>query len=583
MTTDSAAPKPLVANEGIKTASLHLRGNLKAEFADTSTATVSADSEQLTKFHGLYQQDDRDQRVALKKAGKDKAYSFMLRVRLPGGKATPHQWLTLDKLAGELSSPSLRITTRQTFQFHGVMKGDMKPLIQEMHKVLLDSIAACGDVNRNVMAPVNPEQSPALEQVYQDAKNWSNYALPKTRAYHEIWLDEELVAGGEPESEPMYGSTYLPRKFKTGFAVPPTNDVDVYSQDLGFVAIIEDGKLLGYNVSVGGGLGMSHGNEETFPRLADTIGFITRDLVNKIGEAVLTTQRDFGDRTNRKHARLKYTIEDRGIEWFKAQVEQRSGVTFAPARPTAFKTIQDPHGWHQNADGSWFYGLHILSGRIVDRAGWPMKTALREIAQMHRGDFRLTPSQNVTISGVSEKEKPVIDAILARYGLDKENVRSGVRLNALSCVALPTCGLALAESERALPDILARFETVFDEAGLHDDAISLRVTGCPNGCARPYLAEIGFVGKAPNKYALYLGAAYNGTRLNRLVSPSITIEDAVTLLEPVIKRYARERNDGERFGDFCERVILPSDATFHKVGTGGLVPPAAPKVVAPVA
>jgi sulfite reductase (NADPH) hemoprotein beta-component len=452
-----------------------------------------------------------------------------------------------------------------------------------MHKVLLDSIAACGDVNRNVMAPVNPEQSPALEQVYQDAKSWSDFSLPKTRAYHEIWLDEELIAGGEPESEPMYGSTYLPRKFKTGFAVPPTNDVDVYSQDLGFIAIVENGQLLGYNVTVGGGLGMSHGNEETFPRLADTLGFITRDLVNKVGEAVLTTQRDFGDRTNRKHARLKYTIEDRGIEWFKAQVEQRSGVTFAPARTAVFKTIQDPHGWHQNADGSWFYGLHILSGRIVDRAGWPMKTALREIAQMHRGDFRLTPSQNVTISGVSEKEKPVIEAILARYGLDKENARSGLRLNALSCVALPTCGLALAESERALPDILARFETVFDEAGLREDAISLRVTGCPNGCARPYLAEIGFVGKAPNKYALYLGAAYNGTRLNRLVSPSITIEDAVKLLEPVIKRYAKERADGEQFGDYCNRVILPTDATFHKVGTGGLVPPAAPKPAAPVA
>ena len=581
MTTDSAAPKPLVANEGIKTASRHLRGNLKAEFADTTTATVSADSEQLTKFHGFYQQDDRDQRVALKKAGKDKAYSFMLRVRLPGGKATAQQWLVLDQLATDIASPSLRLTTRQTFQFHGVLKGNVKPLIQGMHTVLLDSIAACGDVNRNVMAPVNPEQSPVQEQVYQDAKHWSDYALPKTRAYHEIWLDEELVAGGEPEIETMYGSTYLPRKFKTGFAVPPSNDVDVYSQDLGFIAIIEDGKLAGYNVTVGGGLGMSHGNEETFPRLADTLGFITRENVNKVGEAVLITQRDHGDRTNRRHARLKYTIADKGIAWFKDEVEKRSGVTFAPAKPVVFTTIQDQHGWHKNSDGSWFYGLHILSGRIVDRAGWAMKTALREIAQMHRGDFRLTPSQNLTISGVSEKEKPVIEAILARYGLDKENDHSGVRLNALSCVALPTCGLALAESERALPDILARFETVLDEAGLHDDAISLRVTGCPNGCARPYLAEIGFVGKAPNKYALYLGAAYNGTRLNRLVSPSITIEDAVKLLEPVIKRYARERNEGEKFGDFCERVILPADATFHKVGTGGLVPAAAPKPAAP--
>ena len=567
MTNDSAAPKPLAANEGIKTASRHLRGNLVAEFADTSTAIVSADSEQLIKFHGTYQQDDRDQRLALKKAGKDKAFSFMLRVRLAGGKTTAKQWIVLDQLANDFALPSLRITTRQTFQFHGVLKPKMKPLIQGMHQVLLDSIAACGDVNRNVMAPVNPEQSPVIEQVYQDAANWSTYALPKTRAYHEIWLDEELVSGGEPEVETMYGSTYLPRKFKTGFAVPPSNDVDIYSQDLGFIAVVEKGELLGYNVTVGGGLGTSHGNVETFPRLADTLGFITRDLVNKIGDAVLTTQRDHGDRTNRKHARLKYTIADKGIAWFKAEVEKRSGITFAPAKTIVFTTIQDQHGWHPNADGTWFYGLHILSGRIVDRAGWPMKSALREIAEIHTGDFRLTPTQNVTISGVTAAQKPVIEAILKKHGLDNENARSGLRLNALSCVALPTCGLALAESERALPDILQKFENVLDEAGLREDAISLRVTGCPNGCARPFLAEIGFVGKAPNKYALYLGASYNGTRLNRLFSPSITVDDAVTRLTPIIKRYALERNDGEGFGDWCDRVILPADATTHSVGT----------------
>lgn len=588
MSNDSApaAPKPLVANEGIKTASNRLRGNLKAEFADASTPHVSSDAEQLIKFHGTYIQDDRDQRIALKKAGKDKAWMFMLRVRLPGGKATPHQWLVMDKIAEQYHFPSLRLTTRQTFQFHGVMKAQMKPLIQELHKIMLDSIAACGDVNRNVMAPVNPEQSAVQELVYQDAKAWSDYALPKTRAYHEIWLDEELVAGGEPEQEPMYGDTYLPRKFKTGFAVPPSNDVDVYSQDLGYIAVIENGQLAGYDVTVGGGLGMSHGNEETFPRIADTLGFITRDQVNAVGHAVITTQRDHGDRTNRKHARLKYTIEDKGIAWFKAEVEKRSGVTFGPARAGKFTTIQDQHGWHQNADGTWFYGLHILSGRIIDREGWKMKTALREVAQLldgTRGDFRLTPSQNVTISGVTAELKPKVDAILASYGLDKENERSGLRLNALSCVALPTCGLALAESERALPGILEKFETVLDEAGLRHDAISLRVTGCPNGCARPYLAEIGFVGKAPNKYALYLGAAYEGTRLNRLVAPSITIEDAVKLLDPVIKRYAKERAAGEKFGDWVNKVILPADATTHKVGTGGLVPPAAPKPAAPAA
>jgi sulfite reductase (NADPH) hemoprotein beta-component len=567
MSTDNTASKPLAANEGMKINSRHLRGNIAADLADTSTGNISEESNQLSKFHGLYMQDDRDLRNPLKKEGKEKAFAFMLRVRLPGGKATSKQWLVLDKLADEIASPSLRLTTRQTFQFHGVLKGNVKKLVKGMHQALLDSIAACGDVNRNVMAPPNPERDPVQQEVYNHAVAWSEFALPKSRAYHEIYLDEELVAGGEPETEPMYGETYLPRKFKTGFAIPPSNDVDVFSQDLGFIAIAENGKLLGYNVTVGGGLGMSHGNAETFPRLADVLGFIPSDKVNAVGEAVLTTQRDFGDRTNRKHARLKYTIQDRGIDWFRGEVEKRTGLKFEPARPYTFTTIEDPHGWHECADGTWFYGLHILSGRIKDVDGWPMKTALREIAQIHEGDFRLTPSQNLTISGVSTAKKAEINAILEKHGLSNENNRSALRLNALSCVALPTCGLALAESERDLPSILGKFETVLDEAGLHDDAISLRITGCPNGCARPYLAEIGFVGKAPGKYALYLGAKYNGTRLNRLFSPSITIDDAVTRLAPIIKRYAKERRDDEGFGDFCDREILPADATFHSVGT----------------
>jgi sulfite reductase (NADPH) hemoprotein beta-component len=561
--------KPPSPNEAIKTESHLLRGTIAQEMADTSTGAISEPNAQLTKFHGLYLQDDRDLRLTLKKAGKEKAYIFMLRVRLPGGRATPKQWLVLDKLAEKLAAPSLRLTTRQTFQFHGVLKGNVKPLIKGMHQALLDSIAACGDVNRNVMAPPNPERSPLLQQVYDQAKVWSEYALPKTHAYHEIWLDDELVAGGEKESEPLYGATYLPRKFKTGFALPPSNDVDIFSQDLGFIAIAENDRLVGYNVTVGGGLGMSHGNAETFPRLADVLGFIPADKVNAIGEAVLLTQRDYGDRANRKHARLKYTIEDRGIAWFKAEVEKRSGLVFGAARPFEFKTIEDPLGWHRGVDDRWFYGLHILSGRIKDLPGWPLKTALREIAEIHTGDFRLTPSQNLSIAGVTAKQKPVIETILAKHGLAGENNQSRLRLNALSCVALPTCGLALAESERALPEILQKFETVLDEAGLKDDAISLRVTGCPNGCARPYLAEIGLVGRAPNKYALYLGASYIGTRLNRLVAPSVTIDEAVALVAPIIKRYALERRDGEGFGDFCERAVIPKDATFHSIGTPG--------------
>jgi sulfite reductase (NADPH) hemoprotein beta-component len=567
MSTEPAPSKPLAANETYKINSHHLRGSIAADLADNSTGNISEESNQLSKFHGLYMQDDRDKRNILKKEGKEKAFAFMCRVRLAGGKATAKQWLVLDKLADDIASPSLRLTTRQTFQFHGVVKGNIKQLIKGMHQALLDSIAACGDVNRNVMAPPNPERSEILEQVYKHAADWSNYALPKTRAYHEIFLDEELVAGGEPEVEPMYGDTYLPRKFKTGFAIPPSNDVDIFSQDLGYIAIVENGKLTGYNVTVGGGLGMSHGNAETFPRLADLLGFIPAEKVNEVGAAVLTTQRDFGDRTNRKHARLKYTIQDRGIEWFRGEVQKRISFQLEPARPFHFTTIEDPFGWHECQDGSWFYGLHILSGRIKDVPGWPMKTALREIAEIHEGDFRLTPSQNVTISGVSAAKKAEIQAILDKHGLSRENDRSGLRLNALSCVALPTCGLALAESERDLPSILGKFETVLDEAGLRDDAVSLRITGCPNGCCRPYLAEIGFVGKAPGKYALYLGAKYNGTRLNRLFSPSITIDDAVTTLTPIIKRYAKERQEGEGFGDFCDREILPADATFHSVGT----------------
>jgi sulfite reductase (NADPH) hemoprotein beta-component len=568
MSADAKPIKSPSANEGIKAGSKLLRGTIAEDIADGSTGGISDSNSQLTKFHGLYLQDDRDQRVALKKAGKEKAFGFMLRVRLPGGRATPQQWLVLDALSEKFSSPaSLRLTTRQTFQFHGVLKGNVKPLIQGMHEVLLDSIAACGDVNRNVMAPPNPERNPILQQVYDHARGWSEYALPKTRAYHEIWLDEQLVAGGEPEAEPIYGPTYLPRKFKTAFALPPSNDVDIFSQDLGFIAVVEDGRLVGYNVTVGGGMGMNHGNVETYPKLAEVLGFIRPDAVNAVGRAVLITQRDYGDRTNRRHARLKYTIEDRGLKWFKGEVERLWGLRFSSAHEFEFLTIEDPHGWHRCADGTWFYGLHILSGRVKDVSGWPMKTALREIAKIHTGDFRLTPSQNLTISGVTAQQRLAIDEILTRHGLAGENKRSGVRLNALSCVALPTCGLALAESERVLPEILEKFEPILEDAGLSDDAISLRITGCPNGCARPFLGEIAFVGRAPNKYALYLGASYNGTRLGRLVSPSITIDEAIELLRPLVKRYALERNDAEGFGDFCDRVILPKDATIHSVGT----------------
>ncbi|HUJ42182.1 MAG TPA: NADPH-dependent assimilatory sulfite reductase hemoprotein subunit [Opitutaceae bacterium] len=550
------SPKPLSANEGIKSRSNYLRGQLAREFADASTGAISDESAQITKFHGLYLQDDRDQRLVLKKAGKEKAHIFMLRVRLPGGRCTARQYLALDRLADERANGTLRLTTRQTFQLHGVLKGDVKPLIQGMHAVLLDSISACGDVNRNVMAPPNPERSAIHQQVYEIARAFSEFALPQTRAYHEIWLDEELVAGGEPPDEPLYGAAYLPRKFKTGFAVPPSNDVDLFAQDLGFIAVVEGGQLAGFNVAVGGGMGMSHGNAETFPRLADVIGFITPDRVIKLGAAVISAQRDYGDRINRKHARLKYTIEDRGIAWFQAEVEQRAGFALAAARPFAFTRITDDYGWHRSADGSWYFVLFVLSGRIQDSPSQRLKTALREIARIHAGDFRLTPSQNLSISGVADDRKPAIEAIFARHGLADQNRQSGLRLNALACVALPTCGLALAESERALPPLLLRLEEVLADCGLRDDAISIRMTGCPNGCARPYLAEIGIVGRAPNRYNLYLGARHDGTRLNRLFAESLSPDGIVDLLAPILRRYALERDSGEPFGDFCARAIL---------------------------
>jgi sulfite reductase (NADPH) hemoprotein beta-component len=553
-------PKPPSAKEGLKAASDFLRGSIARDMRDNFTGAISEDNNQLTKFHGLYLQDDRDLRSERRKQNLEKAYMFMLRVRLPGGRCTSQQYLVLDRLADERGNGTLRLTTRQTFQLHGVLKGNVKPLIQGMHTVLLDSIAACGDVNRNVMAPPNPERSAVHQQVNELARGFSEFALPKTRAYHKIWLDEEFAAGGEPEEEPLYGATYLPRKFKTGFAVPPSNDVDLFSQDLGFIAIVENARLVGFNVAVGGGLGMNHGNAETFPRLADVMGFIPPDKVTAIDAAVISAQRDYGDRTNRKHARLKYTIEDRGIAWFQAEVERRAGFRLEPARPFQFAKIADEYGWHRGADGSWFFVLFILSGRIKDTPAQRLKSALREIAQVHEGDFRLTPSQNISISGVSDAGKPAIEAILIKYGLADQNRQSALRLNALSCVALPTCGLALAESERALPPLLEKLEQVLDECGLRDEAISIRMTGCPNGCARPYLAEIGIVGKAPNKYNLYLGARYNGTRLNRLHAESLTPDQIVETLAPILRSYARERTPGEQFGDFCIRTVLLKSA-----------------------
>jgi sulfite reductase (NADPH) hemoprotein beta-component len=550
-----AIPEPekaLSKNESIKAASNFLRGNILRDLADTSTGTITEDSSQLTKFHGIYAQDDRDLRNQRRKEGKEKAFSFMARVRVPGGVCTTAQWLALDSLADEFANGTLKLTTRQAFQFHGVLKGNLRRTINGVNKALLDTLAACGDVNRNVMCNPNPEQSALHAETLRVTKAIADHLLPRTRAYHEIWVGDDLVAGGEPESEPLYGATYLPRKFKIVVAVPPSNDVDIYGHDLGFIAIADDSgkKLLGFNVTVGGGLGMSHNQLETFPRIADVLGFCRVDQVVDVAEKILTTQRDYGDRADRKHARLKYTIEDRGLLWFRAEVERRLGYRLGSPRRFEFTHTGDRYGWVEGENGTAHFTLFLLSGRIKDG----LKKALRAIAIAHHGDFRLTANQNLMIAGVTPANRPSIEALLKKHKLDTANQASGLALNAMSCVALPTCGLALAESERYLPDLVAALETEIEAAGLRDDAIVLRITGCPNGCGRPYLAEIGFVGRAPGKYNVYLGAAFNGSRLNTLYKASVPTAEIVPLLGPIIRRYAVERTPHERFGDFVIRT-----------------------------
>jgi sulfite reductase (NADPH) hemoprotein beta-component len=560
-----AAPKALHKNEQLKAESNFLRGHILRDLQDTSSGTITEDSAQLTKFHGIYPQDDRDLRAQRRKEGKEKAYIFMARVRVPGGVCTPRQWLAMDAIADSHGNGTLKITNRQAFQLHGVIKSELRPAIHEVNLALLDTLAACGDVNRNVMCNPNPHLSKLHAETLAIATATANRLLPRTRAYHELWVDDTLVAGGEPEEEePMYGRTYLPRKFKTVFAVPPSNDVDVFAHDLGFIAITDDGgNLAGFNITVGGGMGMSFNQIETYPRLADVMGFCRPDQVVDVAEAIVTVQRDFGDRTDRKHARFKYTVADRGLVWIRQEVERRLGWELGSPRRFEFTDTGDRYGWTDGPNGDAHFTLFIENGRVKDGT----KTALREIARIHKGDFRLTPNQHLMIASVSPKERPAIEALLKQHVLDTAHRATGLRLNAMACVALPTCGLALAESERYLPDLVTQLDAEVEAAGLRDDAIVIRMTGCPNGCGRPYLAEIGFVGKAPGKYNMYLGAAFNGSRLNTLYRPSVAAADIVPILRPMLRQYAGERLAGERFGDFAIRIglVTPTGAPgdFH--------------------
>lgn len=565
-------PADHIAIEHLKLASNYLRGTIVEGLQDGATGTVSEDDTQLTKFHGFYQQDNRDVRDERRRQMLEPDHSFMIRARVGGGVCSPAQWLALDEIATRWTSGSVRLTTRQTFQYHGVLKRDLKTTLAEMNKALIGTIAACGDVNRNVMCTPLPEASAAHRTVFADAMSLNDHLMPATTAYNEIWLDQKKVVSLPPEEvvEPIYGATYLPRKFKVGFAIPPQNDIDVFANDLGFIAIIEKGNsenassgkantkkdgLLGYNITVGGGMGATHNDPATFPRIADVIGFCRPEQVNLVAENVVTIQRDFGDRTNRKHARFKYTIADRGIDWFIKELESRLGFKLEAARDFEFTDNGDRYGWQQTDNGLWHLCLFIENGRIIDNGEIRYLTGFREIARIHTGEFRMTGNQNIIISNVESSQRAGIDALVEQFGLDGYQRGSKLRLNAMACVAFPTCGLAMAESERYLPALLSKIDALLAGHGLSEQPITIRMSGCPNGCSRPYLAEIGLVGKAPGRYNLHIGAAFNGTRLNKMEHENVDEADILKLLDGYFADYAKQRKPGETFGDFINRSV----------------------------
>jgi sulfite reductase (NADPH) hemoprotein beta-component len=557
--------------EKIKLESRRLRGTLAEGLLDASTGSLSFEDQRTIKFHGSYQQDDRDLRDERRRQKLEPAHQFMVRIRAPGGVFTPAQWLGMDAIATTYANHSLRVTTRQTFQIHGVVKRDLKQTMQAINAATLDTISACGDVNRNVLGASNPQRSHLHAQVHDWAQRLSARFRPATRAYCEVWLDEEKVAESGVEHEPLYGDAYLPRKFKIAVAVPPDNDVDVFANDLALIAIVDAaGELAGFNVGIGGSMGASHGIAAHYPRVANVIGFVAPGQVFAIAEAAISVQRDLGDRQDRKHARFKYTIDDHGVDSIVAMMEQRAGFRLQPARPYRFEHNGDRFGWVEGEDGAWHLTLSLPSGRIADfEDGRALLTGLREIARIHTGEFRLTCNQNVIVAGVPAGARAQIDALVAEHGLDRENhAPSAMARSAVACVALPTCALAMAEAERYLPTFLRVVQPLLDKHGLRGQPIVLRISGCPNGCSRPYLAEVALVGKAPGRYSLFLGGDHRGTRLNTLYRDNLSEAQIVEALDPLLGRYAGEREPAEYFGDFLHRagiVALPPYPTHVRV------------------
>jgi len=543
----------LSAVEHIKTSSDGLRGTLKESLDEGLTGALYEDDQSLIKFHGLYQQDDRDRREERSAKKLEWLYSFMIRLRLPGGFLTPEQWIGLHHVAGEHSTGTIKITTRQTVQLHGILKSEIKPTIQSFNILNLDSIAACGDVNRNVTCSAHPKESAIHEEVFHYADKISTMALPKTRAYYEIWLDEEKIAD-KNEEDPLYQDRYLPRKFKVGIAIPPNNDIDVLTNDVGLIAIIDNGELKGFNIAAGGGLSSTHGNPNTYARLATVLGFVNTENVLKAVYEVMTIQRDHGNRSDRKLARLKYTIDKFGVDAFRTELEKRCGFQLEEAKPYIFTDRKDHYGWKQNHEGKWSYSVFIENGRVLDDEKIALKTALLEIAKTGKANFRFTGNQNLILADIVEADKSIVEELLVKFGVIAHTDQAGaLRKNAMACVAFNTCPLALAEAQRYLPSLIDKIEPLLKKHSLQNEEIILRMTGCPNGCGRSPAAEIGFVGTAYGQYNLHIGGDRVGERLNTKYKDSLNEEQILSALDELFAVYKAERTEGETFGDFSYR------------------------------
>lgn len=545
--------------EVIKENSDYLRGPLDAEVGNDASH-FGKKAIQVLKFHGTYQQDDRDLRQ-----GRDRHWMFMIRGRLPGGKMTPDQYLAIDDIAKNYANNTIRVTTRQVFQLHGVIKSELKETIAEINKAMITTLGACGDIVRNVMATPAPDIDGRQARVQEFSDNLSDALLPATTAYHEIWLDGDKVYSDKeeiPQGEPLYGKSYLPRKFKIGVAIPGDNSIDVYTQDIGLVALFDDNNdIEGFDIIVGGGMGMNHRKPETFPRLGDHLGYIPKNKVLEVVKGIIEIQRDYGERKNRKQARMKYLIHKWGLEKFRNELESRLGFELEPFRELPKFELDLYLGWHKQSDGKWFLGLSIENGRIKDNEEVQAKTALRTIVQEFRPGVRFTPNQNVLLTDIKEEEKEVIENRFLDFGVQPDPEISNAIKYSMACPALPTCGLAITESERILPKVIREIDEVIHELGLEDEKISVRMTGCPNGCSRPYVADIGFVGRSLNKYTIFLGGDPSGTRLNKEYKDLVELEDLVDEVRPLLEHYKSHRSENESFGDFWNRIGIEEAET----------------------